>query len=102
MTRETKTLTVVHCAKLGSELPALSQPPFPGSLGERIFESISQLAWKMWTEQSTLIINHYGLNMADPQSQEFMFEQLENFLFNEGGGMPSAGGPPAKGGAPRK
>ncbi len=102
MARETKTITVVNCAKYGLELPALDRPPFPGPLGERIFENISQLAWEMWSEQSTLIINHYGLNMADPQSQDFIFEQMEQFLFNQPGDMPGAGGPPAKGGAPRK
>lgn len=102
MARETKTLTVVDCAKFGMELPALDRPPFPGPLGQRIFESISQLAWKSWSDQSTLLINHYGLNMADPQSQEFLFQQMEEFLFEEGGEMPGFGGPPAKGGGPRK
>jgi Fe-S cluster biosynthesis and repair protein YggX len=100
MTRETKTITVVQCAKFGMELPALNAPPFPGPLGQRIYENISQLAWNGWAEQSTLIINHYGLNMADPQAQEFIFEQLEDYLFNQGGQMPGIGGPPAKGGGP--
>jgi Fe-S cluster biosynthesis and repair protein YggX len=103
MARQEKTITVVDCIKIGAELPALEKPPFPGPLGQRIYDNISQLAWQMWSEQSTLIINHYGLNMADPQSQEFMFEQLENFLFEDAGEMPGLGGPPAKGGgAPRK
>ena len=35
MTRETKTITVVNCIKLGQELPALDRPPFPGPLGRR-------------------------------------------------------------------
>jgi len=102
MARETKTITVVQCARLGTELPALERPPFPGPLGQRIFDNISALAWSMWTEQSTLIINHYGLNMADPRSQEFMFEQLEQFLFEGEGAMPGLGGPPAKGGGPAR
>lgn len=103
MARVEKTLTVVECAKLGAELPALAKPPFPGPLGQRIFDNISELAWQMWAEQSTLIINHYGLNMADPQSQEFMFDQMEEFFFEQGGQMPAIGGPPGKGGGvPRK
>lgn len=104
MTRETKTITVVQCAKLGMELPALGRPPFPGPLGQRIYDEISAYAYSMWQEQATLIINHYGLNMADPRAQEFLFEQMESFLFNEGdaaglGGAPVAGG---KGGPARK
>ncbi len=97
MARETKSITVVHCAKFKTELPALATPPFPGDLGTRIYEEVSALAWEMWTEQSSLLINHYGLNMADPRSNEFIFEQMENYLFNEGAD-PSAlsGGAPAK------
>ena len=100
MTRETKTIAVVQCARFGIELPALDRPPFPGPLGQRIYDNISKFAWQQWSEQSTLLINHYGLNMADPQSQELIFEQMEEFLFEGGGEMPGAGGPPAKGGGP--
>lgn len=103
MARETKNITVVICSKYGLELPALDRPPFPGPLGERIYENISELAWQGWSEQSTLLINHYGLNLADPQSQEFLFEQMEQYFFEGGPAeMPGAAGPPAKGGGPQK
>lgn len=102
MARETKTITVVQCAKLEEELPALERPPFPGPLGQRIYEEISKLAWNLWQEQATLLINHYGLNMADPQAQDFLFEQMEQFFFGGGGGPQISGAPAAKGGAPRK
>lgn len=97
MTRVEKTITVVQCAKLGQELPALSRPPFPGPLGQRIYENISQYAYQQWNEQATLLINHYGLNLADPRSQEFLFEQMEAFFFNEGTLSPISGGAPDKG-----
>jgi Fe-S cluster biosynthesis and repair protein YggX len=97
MTRVEKTITVVQCAKLNEELPALDRPPFPGPLGQRIYENISRYAYGLWNEQATLLINHYGLNMADPRAQEFIFEQMEAFLFNEGGETPLSGGTPGKG-----
>lgn len=87
MARFEKTITLVECARLGQELPALEDPPFPGDMGERVYENISKLAWSMWQQQATLIINHYGLNMADPRAQEFLMEQMEEFLFGEGGGQ---------------
>ncbi len=106
----------VKCAKLGRELPGLEKPPFPGELGKRIFENISQPAWQMWQAQSTLLINHYGLNLADPQAQAFLMQQMEEFFFGVGAQMPedwipedeggrsTKGGPaPARGGpVPRK
>jgi len=79
---------MVNCVKLGRELPGLSRPPFPGALGRRVFENISQEAWQMWQAQSALLINHYGLTLRDPAAQKFLMEQLEEFFFGEGAQTP--------------
>ncbi len=79
---------MVKCVKLGRELPGLEKPPFPGELGQRIYEHVSQQAWDMWPEQSTLIINHYGLNMADPEARKVLREQMEEFFFGAEAKMP--------------
>lgn len=100
MARFEKTITLVDCARLGQELPALARQPFPGELGERIYNNISALAWSMWQQQSTLLINHYGLNLADPRANEFLMEQMEEFLFSGAGSQvnmdPSTAAGPAK------
>ena len=101
MAREEKRMVVVQCAMLDQELPALHKRPFPGPLGERIYNEISQYGYQMWNEQATLLINHYGLNMADPRAQEMLFQQMEEFFFGGGGGAPVGGGAPGKG-APQK
>lgn len=105
---------MVNCVKLGRELPGLEKAPFPGELGERIFENVSQQAWDMWVEQQVLLINHYGLVLADPQARQFLAEQMEEFFFGVGAQMPEGwtpegtpgagkgGGPSAKGGPARK
>lgn len=102
---------LVKCAKLGRELPGLEKPPFPGPLGERIYNEISAEAWNMWKEQQTIIINHYGLNPADPDDRQVLRDLMEEFFFGEGARMPEGwtpvgtggGGAPAKGGgAPRR
>jgi Fe-S cluster biosynthesis and repair protein YggX len=79
---------MVKCVKLGKELPGLKRPPFPGALGKRVFENVSQQGWEMWQQQSTLLINHYGLNLRDPQAQKFLMEQLEEFFFGVGAQVP--------------
>ncbi len=79
---------MVQCVKLGRELPGLPRPPFPGELGQRIFENVSQDAWQLWGKQQVLLINHYGLNLADPEAQKFLMEQMEEFFFGEGARMP--------------
>jgi Fe-S cluster biosynthesis and repair protein YggX len=91
----------VICAKLGQELPGLERPPMRGELGQRIYDTISQAAWDMWREQATILINHYGLTLADPQAQEFLQAQMEQFLFGPDPDMPEGWTPeiqPAKGG----
>ena len=101
---------MVMCAKLRRELPGLEKPPFPGELGQRIYDHISQRAWDMWQEHSRLLINHYGLNLADPDARQILRQEMERFLFGDDNDKPegwtpddSDGGPssPSKGkGAP--
>lgn len=95
-------MRMVHCVKFNRELPGLDRPPMPGELGQRIFENVSEQAWQLWREQVVVLINHYGLNMADPRAQEFMNQQLEEFFFGEGAQMPEGWVPEGEGGQPSK
>ena len=87
----------VQCAKLGRELPGLAKPPFPGELGQRVFENISEQAWQMWHEQSVVLINHYGLSLADPKAMETLMEEMEKFFFSEEASMPDEWVPEGEG-----
>lgn len=95
---------MVHCVKLGRELPGLERAPYPGALGERILANVSQEAWDMWKQHAIILINHYGLSLMDPQAQTFLREQLEAFFFGEDAQMPEGWSPSAQPtkGAPRK
>ena len=95
----------VHCAKLGRDLPGLERPPIGGELGQRIFDNISQQAWEMWESQATLLMNHYGLSMGDPEARKFLRQQMEEFLFTPEPEIPEEFDPSTvkggtKGGAP--
>ncbi len=79
---------IVHCVKLGRDLPGLSRPPFPGELGERILENVSAQGWEMWREHSTLLINHHGLSLADPAATKTLADEMEKFFFGEGARVP--------------
>ena len=82
---------MVFCQVLKREAPALDTPPYPGELGDRIFESISTEGWKQWLDRLTIIINENKLNTADPGSMQVIEQQMVGFLFSEGdaGGLPS-------------
>ena len=55
----------VRCARLGRDLPGLEKPPFPGALGQHIFESVSKQAMAEWDQEAERLL-HSGLSMADP------------------------------------
>ncbi len=86
---------MVQCVKLGQLLPGLEELPFPGEFGQRLYESVSQEAYEMWQPYSTLIINHHGLSLGNPQHRDFLMEQMEEFFFGEEQGTMPEGLDPA-------
>lgn len=81
---------IVMCQKLGIEAEGLDAMPFPGVLGQKIFENISKQAWQQWLNHQTMLINEYRLSMIDPKSRKFLAEEMEKFLFG-GGSTPPPG-----------
>jgi len=76
---------MVECVKLNKMAEGLERPPYPGALGQRVFDNISKEAWKLWLQQQTILINENRLSLAEPKSRVFLEEQMVKFLF-EGGG----------------
>ncbi|MEJ7838891.1 MAG: oxidative damage protection protein [Thermomicrobiales bacterium] len=72
---------MVQCVKLGKELPALEKPPFPGPLGQRIYDQVSAEGYDLWMPHMTILINHYALNPADPETRKLMRKEMDGFFF---------------------
>ena len=87
---------MVKCVVLGTEAPALKRVPYPGELGQRIFENVSEDGWKQWIERQTMIINENGLSTVDPASLAVIEQHMLGFLFKEGdlGQTPEGFRPP--------
>ena len=89
---------MVQCVKLGKEMEGLDEPPFDSPLGQRIYDNVSQDAWKMWLEHFKMVLNEYRLSPADPRTTEILYQQAEQFFFGEGAELPpDYRPPPAKG-----
>ncbi len=71
----------VHCAKLGRDAEGLDFAPWPGPLGQRIYQEISKEAWQQWLAHQTMLLNEYRLNPLDPKARQFLGEEMEKFLF---------------------
>ena len=80
----------VRCSVLGEEAEGLERPPYPGPLGQRIFESVSKEGWQRWVAHQTMLINENRLSMADAKSRKFLEGEMLKFLF-EGGAKPVEG-----------
>lgn len=78
----------VYCMKLGKEAEGLERQPYPGELGKRIYDNISQEAWQMWMNHQTMLINEYGLTPVDPKARQFLVQEMEKFFFGEGSEPP--------------
>ncbi|MDQ2683717.1 MAG: oxidative damage protection protein [Chloroflexota bacterium] len=85
---------MVHCVKLGRTAPGLERPPFPGPLGQRIFENVSAEGYALWQPHMTILINHYALNPVDPDTRAMLRQQMEEFFFGADAQMPEGWTPP--------
>lgn len=87
---------MVKCVKFGKELPGLDEAPWPGELGKRIYEGVSQQAWDLWLEHLKMVINEYRLSPATQEAQQIIAQQMEDFFFGEGAALPPGYVPPQK------
>jgi Fe-S cluster biosynthesis and repair protein YggX len=74
----------VTCSRCNQTRDGFERPPFPGAIGQRIVGEICKTCWGDWLKQQTMLINHYGLNVMDPQARTFLTRNMEGFLFKTG------------------
>jgi Fe-S cluster biosynthesis and repair protein YggX len=84
---------MVHCVVLNKEAEGLDKPPYPGELGQRIFENASKEAWQMWLKQQTMLMNENRLSPMDPKHRQFLVEEMEKFFFGGGSEAPEGYSP---------
>ncbi len=98
---------LVYCVKLQKDAPGIDEDDLQGGvalemveamggaeLRQRIYDSVSMEAWEMWKGFLTMILNEYRLNVMDPQADEFIRQQMEEFFFGEGAALPPGYVPP--------
>ena len=79
---------MIQCKKLGIEAEGFEKPPYPGELGQRIYDSISKQAWNDWLGHQTMLINEYRLSLIDPKAKDFLETEMQKFLFDGGSDLP--------------
>ena len=87
---------MVNCIKVGLEATGLDFPPYPGPLGKRIFENVSQKAWKQWLEHQKMLVNEKQLNLADKKARDYLALQMEGYFFGSGADAAAGYTPPRR------
>lgn len=88
----------VQCARLGKEAEGLDFAPYPGELGQRIFDEVSKEGWQQWLAHQTMLINEMRLSVADPEARKFLAGEMEKFFFGGGSDLPEGYVPPSEDG----
>ena len=78
----------VKCQLLGKEMPGLNYAPYPGELGQKIYDNISQEAWQKWLGHQTMLINEYRLTPMEPEARKYLEAEMEKFFFGQGSEKP--------------
>ena len=78
----------VNCVILKAEAEGLDYAPYPGELGQRIYDNVSKEAWQRWLAHQTMLINEYRLAPIEPEAREFLATEMEKFFFGGGSERP--------------
>ena len=84
----------VQCVILKREAPGLERVPYPGPLGQRIFEQVSREGWSRWVKHQVMLINENRLSPVEPKARKFLEGEMEKFFFGAGSERPPDFKPP--------
>ena len=79
---------MVKCVLLGTEAEGLDRPPYPGELGQRVYEQVSKDGWKRWLAHQTMLINEYRLTTYEAKARKLLEAEMEKFFFGGGSEKP--------------
>ena len=78
----------VNCTILKMEAEGLDFAPYPGVLGQKIYDNVSKEAWQRWLGHQTMLINEYRLTPIEPEARKFLETEMEKYFFGEGSAKP--------------
>jgi Fe-S cluster biosynthesis and repair protein YggX len=87
---------MVMDSRYKKEMEGLDEPPFDSEFGQKIYETVSRQSWNEWAERQKMLLNEYRLQPWQPQAQQFLVEQMQEFFYGEGSALPADYVPPAK------
>jgi Fe-S cluster biosynthesis and repair protein YggX len=84
-------MAIVQCRRCGQTREGMAFQPFQNDIGRRAYELICGVCWADWLKFQQQLINHYGLNLREQQAKDFLYRNMEEFLFGKAGGQEGSG-----------
>jgi len=78
----------VNCVILKTEAEGLDYVPYPGELGQRIYDNVSKEGWQRWLAHQTMLINENRLTPIEPEVRQYLATEMEKFFFGGGSERP--------------
>lgn len=78
----------VQCVLLKKEAEGMDYSPYPGELGQRIYDNVSKAAWQQWLGHQTMLINENRISPIEPKGRKFLVAEMEKFFFGSGSEKP--------------
>jgi Fe-S cluster biosynthesis and repair protein YggX len=79
---------MVNCIILKAEAEGLDYAPYPGELGQKIYDGVSKEAWQRWLAHQTTLINENRLTPIEPEARKFLETEMDKYFFGEGSAAP--------------
>ena len=73
-----------ECGRCGQKTEPIGYAPIPTELGQQIGSEMCAGCWKEWLQKQNQLINHFGIDVSNPDSHEFLFDNMKIFFYNEG------------------
>ena len=77
----------VRCRRCGNDGPRLARAPLPGRTGQEVRDGVCADCWAEWQKKQMQLINHYGLDVSNPETHEFLFDNMKIFFYDDGSGL---------------
>ena len=76
-------MRTINCIKYGENQQGIDYIPYPGDLGKKIHQQVSQKFWQEWLGYQVMYINENRLSPINPSHRKKIETQMQKFLFED-------------------
>ncbi len=74
----------MNCIKYGESQQGMDYVPYPGDLGQRIHDQVSQKFWQEWLNYQVMFINENRFSPINPKHRKRIEQAMRKFFFDGG------------------